>query len=56
MSRNHVTYLSMTALEENGERIIEGWATTPTEDSSLDVVNPRGAEFSLPLPLLFSHK
>jgi HK97 family phage prohead protease len=36
-------------------RTFEGIATTVTPDHIGDVVNPAGARFSLPLPLLFSH-
>ena len=37
------------------QRIIEGIATTPTPDRSGDVVDPKGAKFQLPLPLLWQH-
>lgn len=37
------------------ERVITGIATTPTPDRMGDVVEPQGAEFRLPLPLLFQH-
>jgi HK97 family phage major capsid protein/HK97 family phage prohead protease len=37
------------------KRIIEGLATTPSPDSMQDVVEPKGAEFTLPLPLLNQH-
>lgn len=36
-------------------REIEGWATTISPDHIGDCINPRGAKYSLPLPLLFSH-
>jgi HK97 family phage major capsid protein/HK97 family phage prohead protease len=36
-------------------RIIEGFATTPTTDRNGDVVDPAGAEFTLPMPLLWQH-
>jgi len=36
-------------------RIIEGYATTPTTDRNGDVVDPSGAEFTLPMPLLWQH-
>lgn len=38
------------------ERIVEGVATTPTTDRMGDVIEPRGARFTLPLPLLWQHK
>jgi HK97 family phage prohead protease len=37
------------------ERIIEGIATTITADRMGDVVEPKGATFRLPLPLLWQH-
>jgi len=37
------------------KRIITGVATTPTPDSYGDVVEPEGAEYKLPLPLLWQH-
>jgi len=36
-------------------REITGWATTPTADRLNDVVEPEGAKFTLPLPLLWQH-
>lgn len=38
------------------ERIIEGIATTPSPDRVGDVVEPKGAEFDLPIPLLWQHR
>lgn len=40
----------------DGERIIEGIATTPTPDRYNDVVEPMGAKFALPMPLLWQHR
>jgi Escherichia/Staphylococcus phage prohead protease len=40
---------------DNDARILEGIATTPTPDSMDDVVDPEGAEFSLPVPLFWQH-
>jgi HK97 family phage major capsid protein len=37
------------------KRIIEGWASTPTPDRVGDIMEPAGAEFALPLPLLWQH-
>ncbi len=37
-------------------RIIEGIASTPTADRAGDVMNPEGAKFALPMPLLWQHK
>lgn len=43
------------AYESDGQRIIEGIATTPRVDRSGDTIDPKGLEFSLPLPLLWQH-
>lgn len=40
---------------DDASGIIEGIATTPTTDRMGDVVDPKGAQFSLPLPLLWQH-
>ena len=46
----HRAYSVLTVRAANDdERIIEGVATTPTPDSYDDIVEPKGAEFSLPL-------
>lgn len=37
-------------------RIIEGVASTPEPDRTGDIMEPKGAKFSLPLPLLWQHK
>jgi HK97 family phage major capsid protein/HK97 family phage prohead protease len=37
------------------QRIIEGMATTPTTDRVGDIVEPMGASYKLPLPLLWQH-
>lgn len=37
------------------ERTIEGIATTPSTDRVGDIVEPKGAQFKLPLPLLWQH-
>lgn len=38
------------------QRIIEGIASTPTPDRIGDIVDPLGAKFSLPMPLLWQHR
>lgn len=38
------------------ERVIEGIASTPTPDRMGDIVEPMGAEFKLPMPLLWQHR
>lgn len=40
---------------DEAARVIEGLATTPETDRMGDIVEPRGAEFTLPLPLLWQH-
>lgn len=37
-------------------RVIEGIASTPVTDRAGDIVEPKGAQFSLPLPLLWQHR
>jgi HK97 family phage major capsid protein/HK97 family phage prohead protease len=37
------------------QRVLTGLATTPSTDSYGDIVEPDGAEFKLPLPLLWQH-
>lgn len=41
--------------QDSASRIIEGIASTPTPDRMLDIVEPKGASFKLPLPLLWQH-
>jgi len=41
---------------DEDQRLIEGIATTPTTDRVGDIVEPRGAQFKLPLPLLWQHR
>lgn len=40
---------------DDAARVIIGMATTPTPDRIGDVVEPEGAQFKLPLPLLWQH-
>lgn len=37
------------------QRVITGIATTPTADRTGDIVEPKGAQFNLPIPLLWQH-
>lgn len=46
--------LEIKAINEE-ERVIEGIASTPTPDRMGDIVEPMGAVFSLPMPLLWQH-
>lgn len=41
---------------DDAERIIEGIASTPQSDRDGDVMEPTGAEFELPMPLLWQHR
>ena len=40
---------------DDDKRIITGIATTPSVDRMGDIVEPKGAEFKLPIPLLWQH-
>lgn len=44
------------AVDDDGERVIEGIATTPEPDRVGDIVEPLGAQFKNPLPLLWQHR
>jgi len=46
--------LTVKAVDDDA-RIITGMATTPTADRMQDVVEPRGAQFKLPIPFLWQH-
>lgn len=40
---------------DDAARVIEGIATTPETDRMGDVIEPKGATFKLPIPLLWQH-
>ncbi|MEH2508684.1 HK97 family phage major capsid protein/HK97 family phage prohead protease [Nitrobacteraceae bacterium AZCC 1564] len=46
--------LQIKAVDDD-RRVITGIATTPTADRAGDIVEPLGAEFKLPIPLLWQH-
>lgn len=46
--------LTLKAVDDE-QRILEGTATTPTPDRVGDIVEPRGAQFNLPIPFLWQH-
>jgi HK97 family phage prohead protease len=46
--------LTVKAVDDDA-RIITGMATTPTADRMQDVVEPKGAQFKLPIPFLWQH-
>lgn len=50
----HVTLLRVKRAGGDGFTFT-GWATTPAEDLVGDIVEPRGAVYELPLPLLWMH-
>ncbi len=54
MNNRAYSFLTIKSVSE-ADRIIEGIASTPTPDRMGDIVNPMGAEFSLPLPMLWQH-
>ena len=54
MNRAYSTF-QVKSFDED-QRVIEGVATTPTVDRVGDIVEPRGAQFKLPLPLLWQHR
>jgi HK97 family phage major capsid protein len=41
---------------DHEQRIIEGYASTPELDRGGDVMDPAGAKYRLPMPLLWQHK
>lgn len=55
MERAYTTF-EIKAAEGAGEkRIFTGIASTPTTDRMGDIVEPKGAQFKLPIPLLWQH-
>jgi HK97 family phage major capsid protein/HK97 family phage prohead protease len=46
--------ITVKSVDED-KRILSGIATTPTADRMGDIVEPKGAEFSLPIPFLWQH-
>lgn len=48
--------LEIKAMDEsNGKRTFRGMATTPIADRVGDIMEPKGAEFKLPIPLCWMH-
>jgi HK97 family phage major capsid protein/HK97 family phage prohead protease len=54
MLKRAYSLLDIKAIDAE-QRILTGVATTPSTDSYGDVVEPDGAEYKLPLPLLWQH-
>lgn len=49
-----LSILSVKSIND-GERVIEGIASSPATDRMGDIVEPMGAQFALPMPLLWQH-
>lgn len=56
MQTRAYSVLTAKAVETADARIIEGIASTPTPDRVKDIVEPMGAKFALPMPLLWQHR
>src|SRR5678815_3422817 len=54
LSNRAYSLLSVKKIDA-AQRIIEGFASTPMPDRGGDVMEPKGAEFVLPMPLLWFH-
>lgn len=54
MDQRAYSIITIKSVDED-ERKITGIATTPTPDRMQDIVEPEGAQFSLPIPLLWQH-
>ncbi|MFT3811062.1 MAG: HK97 family phage prohead protease [Micropepsaceae bacterium] len=53
---DHAAFVSLTIKSlDDDARLIEGWATRPETDLVGDVVMPRGAVYTLPIPFLLDH-
>ncbi len=55
MKHRAYSLLTIKSVSED-DRVVTGIATTPETDRMGDVVEPKGAEFKLPLPLLWQHQ
>lgn len=54
MLKRAYSLFTLKSVDEES-RTLEGIATTPSPDRMGDIVEPEGAQFSLPLPLLWQH-
>lgn len=54
MKERAFSVLNIKAVDEE-KRLITGIATTPTPDRMDDIVEPKGAQFTLPIPFLWQH-
>lgn len=55
MQNRAYSVLSVKSIDED-KRVISGIATTPSVDRVGDIIDPKGVEFSNPLPLLWQHQ
>ncbi|ELA08743.1 peptidase U35, phage prohead HK97 [Moraxella macacae 0408225] len=55
MTCAYSTLTIKSVTDTDDERIITGMATTPSLDRDDDILEPQGAKFALPIPLLFHH-
>lgn len=55
MQNRAYSLLEIKAVDKE-QRIIEGIASTPTPDRGGDVMEPSGAQFTLPMPFLWQHQ
>jgi HK97 family phage prohead protease len=55
MKRAYSVLTLKRAGDEDGRRLFSGIATTPNPDRAGDIVEPMGAEFKLPIALLWQH-
>lgn len=55
MTKAYSTLTVKSVTDTDDERIITGIASTPSTDRDDDVLEPMGAKFALPMPLLWQH-
>ncbi len=55
INRAYSTFEIKAMEDKNGKRTFSGLATTPSVDRMGDIVEPKGAEFKLPIPFLWQH-
>lgn len=55
MTKAYSTLTVKSVTDTDDERIITGIATTPSTDRDDDILEPTGAKFALPIPLLWQH-
>jgi hypothetical protein len=55
MNRAYSTLEIKAVRDDGGKRRFSGVASTPSTDRMGDIVEPKGAEFTLPIPLLWQH-